>query len=230
MNIGCGLFTVPTNRWLIGIDLKGIEGRMIAHYASFYDGGEYKDIVLNGDVHSNNARALGCDRETAKTFYYAWLYGAGPGKLGAILGCSVPQAKKKITQFNKTNKGITTLIANLEYEYDAKGYITGLDGRELYIRHKHKLLNTLIQNAATTVFKQWMIECYKYNLSDVGVCHQVLAYHDELGFEYYGYKKHLAETRGKSLGKLAQLAADHFKLKIPVSGESKVGHRYSEVH
>lgn len=101
------LFLSSTAMRLVGIDLAGIELRCLAHYMARYDGGAYGRAVVEGkeadgtDVHSLNAKALGLDpqglywvfgkqtrgRNLAKTFIYAFLYGAGGWKLGFICGC-----------------------------------------------------------------------------------------------------------------------------------------------
>ena len=44
---------------MVGADLSGIELRMLAHYLARYDGGQYADILLNGDIHQVNADKIG---------------------------------------------------------------------------------------------------------------------------------------------------------------------------
>jgi DNA polymerase-1 len=108
------LFHVPPNKRQVGADADALELRCLAHFMAKYDGGAYIKVVLEGrkengtDIHSVNARALGMDpkakvldgwtgRDLAKTWFYAFIYGAGDGKLGCILtGLSKdnPKAKK----------------------------------------------------------------------------------------------------------------------------------------
>jgi DNA polymerase I-like protein with 3'-5' exonuclease and polymerase domains len=102
------LFSARKGWRLVGIDLAGVELRCLAHYMSRYDGGAYGRAVVEGkeangdDVHSLNCIAMGLDpkaiyvaegktqtgRNLAKTFIYAFLYGAGDEKLGTIVGVS----------------------------------------------------------------------------------------------------------------------------------------------
>ncbi|WP_448955709.1 DNA polymerase [Labrys neptuniae] len=102
------LFMASTGMVLVGADLSGVELRCLAHYMSRYDDGAYGRTVCEGkeddgtDVHSVNCRALGLEPKTvyvvfgkqqtgrnlAKTFIYAFLYGAGDEKLGSIVGVS----------------------------------------------------------------------------------------------------------------------------------------------
>ena len=68
------LFTVDEGDVLVGCDVSGLELRMLAHFMAEYDGGEYGELVVDGDVHSANQQAAGLDtRDQAKTFIYAFL-------------------------------------------------------------------------------------------------------------------------------------------------------------
>ena len=52
---------------LVGIDISGLEVRMLAHYLAKYDAGDYADVVLNGDIHTNTQELAGLDsRDIAK--------------------------------------------------------------------------------------------------------------------------------------------------------------------
>jgi DNA polymerase-1 len=83
-----------------------------------YDNGDYGRAVIEGkeengtDVHSLNARAIGLDpkgsthhgkaqkgRNCAKTFIYAFLYGAGPEKIGKTIGKGLTAGKRTISEF-----------------------------------------------------------------------------------------------------------------------------------
>ena len=78
------LWTVEPGNKLVGIDASGLELRMLAHYMK---DARYTDEILNGDIHTANQKAAGLlNRNTAKTFIYAFLYGAGAAKIGAIVG------------------------------------------------------------------------------------------------------------------------------------------------
>ena len=108
------LFGASKGWALVGIDLAGVELRCLAHYMARYDDGAYGRAVVEGqeadgtDVHSLNAKALGLDpkgsyvvfgktstgRDLAKTFIYAFLYGAGDEKLGSIAGVSDEEVAK----------------------------------------------------------------------------------------------------------------------------------------
>lgn len=85
-------FMVPMGYRLVGCDAEGLELRMLGHYMARFDGGAYADTVVNGkkedgtDVHTVNQKVIRLrSRDSAKTFIYAYLYGAGNPKLGSII-------------------------------------------------------------------------------------------------------------------------------------------------
>ena len=67
---------------MCGADLSGIELRVLSHYLARYDGGRYKEILITGDIHAENAKRIGITRRQVKTVTYAFLYGAGDTKIG----------------------------------------------------------------------------------------------------------------------------------------------------
>lgn len=104
------LFTVLPGWTQLGADQSGLELRCLGSYLSVFDGGAYREIVLHGDVHWENAKALfglPADtkrdeennpehkryRNTAKTFIYAFLYGSGPENLGSLVGVTQEERK-----------------------------------------------------------------------------------------------------------------------------------------
>ena len=69
------LWTVEKGYKLVGIDASGLELRMLAHYMN---DDAYTNEVISGDIHTANQNAAGLEtRNQAKTFIYAFLYGAG---------------------------------------------------------------------------------------------------------------------------------------------------------
>lgn len=85
------LFTIPPGKIMIGCDADALEMRCLAGYLTPIDNGRFMKSLLQGrkedgtDPHSINAEAMGVDRETAKTVFYANIYGAKNAKIGAIL-------------------------------------------------------------------------------------------------------------------------------------------------
>lgn len=69
------LFHASPGLTLVGCDADALELRCLAAFMARYDGGAYIRAVLEGkkedgtDIRTLNAQALGCDRETAKTWF-----------------------------------------------------------------------------------------------------------------------------------------------------------------
>lgn len=86
------VWTVPDGWLLLGVDLKGLELRCLAHFLAPWDGGRFAEVVVSGDPHTHNQRVMGLStRDQAKTAIYALIYGAGDLKLGSI---AVPQGSE----------------------------------------------------------------------------------------------------------------------------------------
>lgn len=78
--------------WQTGTDCSGLELRLLGHYLWEFDNGEFaKRVSAPGlDIHAENAKITGLSRADTKTVTYAFLYGAGPLKIG--LGVGVQEA------------------------------------------------------------------------------------------------------------------------------------------
>lgn len=110
-----GLFKMPPGFKLVGADMQGLELRGLAHYLSFFDGGAYGRVLLEGDPHWATVLALGLlpagtvrdkhnqlhiilREECAKVFVYATIYGAGGEKAGAIIHQALLNARNNAGQ------------------------------------------------------------------------------------------------------------------------------------
>ena len=125
---------------------------MLAHYMNDE---EYTREVVDGDIHTKNQLAAGLDtRAKAKTFIYAFLYGAGPKKIGSITGTNGASIIKK---FMKNVPALAELKEKITVNLKKKGTLPGLDGRRLFIRSEHAALNTLLQGAGAIVMKKALV-------------------------------------------------------------------------
>ena len=138
----------------VGIDASGLELRMLAHYM---DDEDYTNEILNGDIHTANQRAAGLEtRPLAKTFIYAFLYGAGDAKIGAIVGGNSYTGRRLKETFLSNTPSLERVRGDTHIEAKS-GVLTGLDGRKLRVRSEHAALNTLLQGAGAIVMKQALI-------------------------------------------------------------------------
>jgi DNA polymerase-1 len=220
------LFTVPKGKKLVGIDISGLEVRMLAHFMSKYDNGEYSKVVLEGDIHTETQNLAGLDsRDLAKRFYYCFLYGGGVKKIALVTGKTVKEASKIKTRFLNNLPALSKLITNVQQAAE-RGYLVGLDKRQIKIRSAHAALNTLLQSGGAIVCKQWLVEFNKAikNIPDV---QQVVWVHDEIQVECLSKD---ADTIGRLAVEAIKRTGEHFQLRLPLTGEYKIGDNWSETH
>lgn len=163
------------------------------------------------------------------------MYNAGPAKLGAILGQGANVGKRNKNRFMSKYGCYHMLVKKLEEELKRNGgFIYALDGRKFYVRNAKDVLNTLLQGNSAILFKNWMIlldEKRKQFIKEHGVpLHQILAYHDELGYELYCDDPTLAAKWGDIAVKGAEEIGRFFNLNVPISAEAKVGRNWAETH
>jgi DNA polymerase I len=219
------LWTVEPGNKLVGIDASGLELRMLAHYMK---DARYTDEILNGDIHTANQKAAGLlSRNTAKTFIYAFLYGAGAAKIGAIVGSDEKDGRKLMRRFLRNTPALGELKDKVSRLYERDGFLTGLDGRHLLVRSEHSALNTLLQGAGAILMKKSLVilnNKLKCGIIDAKFCANV---HDEWQVE-------VSEEDAEQVGKMAVAAIEEagvaLGLRCPTTGEYNVGNNWKETH
>jgi DNA polymerase I-like protein with 3'-5' exonuclease and polymerase domains len=231
------LWTVEKGYKLVGIDASGLELRMLAHYMN---DNEYTNEVVSGDIHTANQTAAGLQtRNQAKTFIYAFLYGAGSAKIGSIVGGSAKEGQKLIDSFLQNTPKLKRLREKVARLYAKEGWLQGLDGRKLLVRAEHSALNTLLQGAGAIVMKQAVVILHK-RLRKAKIDFKMVAnVHDEWQIE-------VEESRAEQAGKMGKQAIIDVvkelkvldndppnpkkRLRCPLDGEYKVGNSWKETH
>jgi DNA polymerase I-like protein with 3'-5' exonuclease and polymerase domains len=180
------LFIADRGFELVGCDAEGLELRMLAHYMAKYDGGAYGETVVNGkqsdgtDVHTVNQWVVGLNtRNSAKTFIYGYLYGAGNHKLGSIIyddytdkqregfnkknpaGDARDRALSRIGRKARTNieEGLPALgkVQEAVKKAAARGCVKAIEGGVLRVRSEHSALNTLLQGGGAILMKKALV-------------------------------------------------------------------------
>jgi DNA polymerase I-like protein with 3'-5' exonuclease and polymerase domains len=219
------LWIVEKGYKLVGIDASGLELRMLAHYM---EDDAYIYEVTQGDIHTANQKAAGLEtRSQAKTFIYAFLYGAGAAKIGKVVGAGAREGQKLIDSFLENTPKLRALREKVARICKSSGSLPGLDGRRLYIRSDHAALNTLLQGAGAIVMKQALV-ILDERLSKLGVDYKFVAnVHDEWQIE-------VEEAYADMVGKLGVQAIEEagrvLKMRCPLTGEYKVGNSWKETH
>jgi len=209
-----------------------LELRVLGHYLNVYDNGDFSKKLLEDDIHTINQKATGLSsRNKAKTFIYAFIYGAGNDKLGEILEVNNDEAKRVRHKFEASLPALKTLTTSARHKFKTSGFVKGLDGRKLLPRAEHSVLNTLIQSAGALLVKQGTIilneELHRNGFVWGKDYAMVLHVHDEMQFVVQKDKLEKFKEIAKGMFKKTQ---EHFNFKTELDGEMKVGQNWSETH
>ena len=220
----CWTVDNPYTHSIVGTDASGLELRCLAH---LMNDATFTDILLTGDIHTHNMQMAGLtNRDQAKTFIYAFMYGAGASKIGQIVGAGAKEGQQLINKFLSSMPALKRVRDSVT-KAASKGMIKGIDGRLLHIRSPHSALNTLIQGAGAVVCKVWLINMIK-RIRRIGVDAKLVAsIHDEYQFE----------VLNKDVKRFGQLTKDAMKdtekqlhMKCPLDNEWKVGRTWAQTH
>ena len=197
---------------------------MIAHYMNDKD---YTNEVINGDIHTSNQVAAGLgSRDEAKTFIYAFIYGAGNKKIGTIIGGTERDGERVKEKFLRATPSLRRLREKVE-RVAQRRWVRGLDQRKIIIRHPHAALNTLLQGAGACVMKKALTILQEYVKIKRIKAFPVVNVHDEFQYE-------VQEERADEFGRLAVQsiidAGQQLNVRCQLNGEYKIGNNWSETH
>ena len=222
----CRELWVPGNskkQKLVGVDASSIELRMLCHYMN---DPEYTEIVVSGDIHTANQERAGLtSRDQAKTFIYAFLYGAGAAKIGSIVGGSAKDGQELIDNFLEATPALNRERQRITLLAEKDGLVQGLDGRYLWIRSPHAALNTLLQGAAAIVMKRALV-LFHQELRDRAKF--VANVHDEWQLEVR--KEDDPQAVGETGIESIKKAGLYYKLNCPLTGTYSIGDNWAETH
>ena len=225
------LLVAEPGRKIVGADSSGNQFRSLAHYVN---SDSLTHQILSGDIHQYNADIIGTDRRTAKTWIYAFLFGAGPTKLGQVLtGKKIVKAgNDSIDKYGDAIPGLKVLKEKIEEIWKktssqgTEGYIPGLDGRRVYTPQPYQTLNYLLQSCEAITTKS----AVAYQISKIreeGLDAQPrLYYHDEVAWS----------VADKDADRVLQILTDSFaegpkQVGVNImAGEGSIGDNYAAVH
>jgi|TARA_R110000744_G_scaffold71706_1_gene144514 hypothetical protein len=225
------LLTCEKGSKVVGADSAGNQFRGLCHYIG---DDKFTNEVINGDVHQRNADILGISRPQAKTFIYAYLFGAGPAKLGeAISGKkSAKIGKEADATFKATLPGLKVLKDTLEDEFrmsmmkTGQGFIMGADGRRVMVASEHQTLNYLLQTLEGITCKAALVYAYK-KIKELNLdAYPVLFYHDEVAFV-------AKESDAEAVKEICVEAFREAPKSVGVmcmDGDGQIGDSYADVH
>lgn len=228
------MWSCPDGSYLVGVDAESIQLRVLAHYIN---DPQFTQSLLTGrkedgtDPHSLNKLALGSScksRNDAKTFIYAWLLGAGVGKVSQILGCSPRDAKDAVESFIEFYPGLKTVKRDQIPEDAARGYFQGFDGRWVKIwgddqsSREHFCLAGYLQNGEVVVMKH-ATKIWHPKLRSMGIPFKIVNFvHDEWQVEVPDYETGI--TVGDVMADSIRIAGEMLSLRCPMAGSILSGH------
>ena len=226
------LFVADKDWVVVGADSSGNQLRGLCHYV---DNKEFTNEVINGDQHQRNADILGCDRPTAKSYLYAYLFGAGDGRLGQVLSgkYNARLGKESKEKFAKGIKGLGELREQLgkvwkktHYE-QGEGWFPAIDGRPVFCGGEHQTLNYLLQSmegiSCKSAISYAMDKIKSENLRAL----PRLFYHDEVCYTVHPDDAHRV---GEILSESFREGPKLFGINCMDGGDYQVGNNYSVIH
>lgn len=244
------MFIAAPGKVLVGCDSDACQIRMLA---GRMNDPQYTETVVNGqkedgtDMHTVNMKAAGLpDRDTAKTFFYGFLFGSGDAKTGKIVKGSAARGKQLKEDFLEGLPKLGELLERLQLEWRATakkrfnakfgrveyydGVVTGLDGRPIKVASEHAVLVYVLQSdesimmaAAYNKMNSELKKKYVYG-KDFGV---LTWQHDEWQIEC---KPEIADDIGQISAAAIEWAGKHFKIACPHKGDYSIGRNWSETH
>jgi DNA polymerase-1 len=228
------LWRAGEGQHLVGVDADGIQLRILAHYMNDPDfiAALHKGRKEDGtDAHTLNQIALGpvCrSRDVAKTFIYAFLLGAGVGKISDILCCSEAEARASVDAFLSYYPGLRDLKDHRIPADADRGYFVGLDGRLVACESQHLMLAGYLQNGEAVIMKTANL-LWRRKLEEEDIpFNQVNFVHDEWQVEVQSLTD---ATRAGTL--MVQSIVDTgiiLKLNCPLAGNAIIGRNWLETH
>ena len=221
----------------VGADASGLELRMLGHYLAYYDGGSFADVVINGDIHQQNADRVGVSRKAVKTITYAFLYGAGDKKIGLSVDKTLSDAKAA-----KVGKDIrakfVAAIPGLDQLLEAVGKraegdkLKGLDGRIIRLQgKKHAALNYLLQGAGAICCKAWVVKMWQFfdemQLSVPNDLQPLGFIHDEVQLAVHPTK---VDAVSQTILDSMVIVGQELGLNVPLAAECKQGETWADCH
>lgn len=231
------LFIPHPGMVMVGADLEGLELRCLGHYLHRFDEGAFADVVINGDIHQQNADRVGCTRKEVKTITYAFIYGAGDQKLGHSLRPEFSDAQKKQLgqelrrKFLDAIPGLEPLINAVKERVRASGRLKGLDGRPIFCTAEHASLNYLLQSAGAILSKRWVLVGQEL-LDSAGLTYDVdytrCAYvHDEVQLSVIPSE---VDNVKNLLEAAAPKAGEYYNFRVPITAAADSGANWADTH
>ena len=153
------LFGAGKDAVFFGFDYASAEARIMASYVYNYTNGIElgKTFIAEKplDLHTKMGEVMGIPRSEAKSVNYGIIYGASWKKIQKMTNRSDAEAQKIVGDFWNTALALKELKDKvLKYwEKTGKVYVPALDGRKIFVRSPHSVLNIIFQSGGVLFAK-----------------------------------------------------------------------------
>ena len=230
------LFVAPPGHKLVVADYSQIEPRVIAAFSN--DPILMKNYLEGGDIYTTIGDTMGVDRKAGKVLVLAISYGVGPDKIASSIGCTVPEAKQLLRDFEAKFSSIPKYKAKVVRFAKQSGpvpFVETIFGRRRYIpdlniqdngllaRAERQAFNTVIQGSAADIMKLALVRahsCFR-DEPDINV---ILTVHDEL-------VTITPEDRAEDVAEAIRQSMEGIKIKemtVPLIADVKIVDKWGE--
>jgi DNA polymerase-1 len=181
---------------------------------------------------------MGVNRKAGKVLVLAISYGVGPDKIAASIGCTVQEARKLLTDFEKKFNSISKYKAQVirmakqsgsipfvETVFGRRRYIPDLLSKDqgLLARAERQAFNTMIQGSAADIMKLALIRAHSCFIDEPDV-NVILTVHDEL-------VTICPEEKAAEVAEAIRVSMEGIKLKqiaVPLIADVKIVDKWGE--
>ena len=157
--------------------------------------------------------------EKLAKFYKAFAGQKRRSKITAIGRKSRPSLLESLPAFGK--------LVDTVQDAAKRGFIRGLDKREIPVRSKHSVLNFLCQGAGALVMKKALVIMFaEFKRKGLDVL-PLLNIHDEVQLSTQPQE---SKDVGRIAAKAIASAGEYFNLRCPLAGDYAVGQTWAETH
>jgi DNA polymerase I-like protein with 3'-5' exonuclease and polymerase domains len=230
------LFVAPPGHKLVVADYSQIEPRIIAAFSQ--DPILVENYLTGGDIYTTIGDTMGVNRKAGKVLVLAISYGVGPDKIAASIGCTVQEARKLLTDFEKKFNSISKYKAQVirmakqsgsipfvETVFGRRRYIPDLLSKDqgLLARAERQAFNTMIQGSAADIMKLALIRAHSCFIDEPDV-NVILTVHDEL-------VTICPEEKAAEVAEAIRVSMEGIKLKqiaVPLIADVKIVDKWGE--
>ena len=217
------MFVAKPGCRLLVADYSQIEPRLLAHISQDQ---RLQSVFKEGrDLYQELSEQLNITRDTAKTFFLAMNYGAGPRKIAYVTGKEEKVASELIQKFHKLFPGISALRSKVRREVEVVGFIQTIYGRKrrfpTYKTEEERKREGLLREAFNFLMQGSSADIIKIALIRTREANPIATVHDEILYE-------VPDSQGTLTAEWVKERLEDFELGVPIKAEVKLVSNWGE--